>query len=132
MDFFLNDPDVTRLPPEEVRLCDVQITTAANGRQVKIHLELTPFLKRPNLEVTIASTSGNKVAHTNILETMFPKLEFTMHLREAEPGGEYTLEITVYYQKMPEPTDIPMEVPLPEPMIVDHKVSKFVLPQAGT
>ena len=132
MDIFFRDPNVIRLPPEEVRLLEMQVTPQQNGRQVKILLELTPFIKRPNVEVTITAASGKEVAHTSILEAMLPKMEFTMHLRTFEPGGEYTLESTVYYQRLPEPSDTPKDVPLPEPMIVDCKKTMFILPQAGT
>jgi hypothetical protein len=128
MDIFLQDPNIVRLPPEEVRLVEVQVTPQANGRQVKIYIELTPFKKRPNLEVNIVSASGRVAARSSILESMLPKMEFTMHLRQPEPGSEYTLEITVYYQKLPEPSDEPIEMPLPEPMVVDRRSTSFVLP----
>ena len=130
--FFLQDPNIIRLPPEEVRLTEVQVSPQVNGKQVKIHLELTPFIKRPNIEVTITSDTGKVAGHTNILETMLHQLEFTMHLRQVEPGGEYTMEISVYYQKLPEPSDTPMDVPLPEPLIVDRNTITFRLTQDET
>jgi hypothetical protein len=132
MDIFFRDPNEIQLAPEEVRLNKVHVTPQSNGRQVRIYLELTPFIKRPNVEVTITAESGKEVAHTSILETMLPKLEFTMHLRGPEPGKKYNLETTVYYQRMPEPSDIPMDVPLPEPMIVDNHKATFILPPLET
>ena len=132
MSIFLQDPDEIRLPPEEVRLCDLQVTPQSNGRQVKLYLELTPFMKRPNVEVTITSTSGRIVAHSSILEIMLRKLEFTMHLRQPEPGSEYTIESVVYYQTLPEPSDTPMDVPLPQPMVVDCHTTTFFLPCLST
>jgi hypothetical protein len=127
MDIFFNDPDIVRLPPEDVRLLDVQITPQPESSRVKIHLELTPFQKRPNLGVIITSSTGNEAAHTTILETMLTKLELTIHLRSPEPGSEYTLEITVYYQKLPQPSEEEIEIQLPEPMIVDRRKSTFIL-----
>ena len=132
MDIFFRDPNEIRLAPEEVRLNKVQITPQVNGSQVKIYLELTPFMKRPNVEVTITAGSGKEVAHTSILEIMLPKLEFTMHLREPEPGKEYNFETKVYYQRMPEPSDVPMDMPLPEPKIVDRHIATFILPPLDT
>lgn len=132
MDIFFRDPNEIRLPPEEVRLGKVQVTPQPNGGRVKIYLELTPFIKRPNISVIIASASGKEVAHTNILETMLPKLEFTMHLREPGPGSEYSIETTVYYQRLPEPSDVPMDVQLPDPLIVDHSKTTFILPHLET
>jgi hypothetical protein len=132
MDFFLQDPNEVRLPPEEVRLLEVKVTPQPGSPRVKIYLELTPFKKRPNLEVTIYASSGKKAAHSSILETMLPKLEFTLHLRQVEPGSEYTIESVVYYQKLPEPSDEPVDVPLPEPMVVDRRKTTFVLPVENT
>ena len=132
MNIFLQDPDEIRLPPEDVRLVAVQVTPQPNSRRVKIFLELTPFMKRPNVEVTITDADGKAAAHSSILETMLRKLEFTMHLREPIPGGEYTIESTVYYQKLPEPSDTPVDIALPEPMIVDQRTEKFILPLENT
>lgn len=127
MDLFFNDPNVVRMPPEEVRLRDVQITPQPESGRVKIHLELTPFQKRPNISVSITSSTGKEAARTTILETMLTKLELTIHLREPEPGSEYSVETSVYYQKLPQPSEEGVEIQLPEPMIVDRQKTTFIL-----
>jgi hypothetical protein len=127
MDIFFQDQDETRLPPEQVRLIQNQITPLDGSGRVKVFLELTPFIKRPNIEITISNGSGKVIAHTSIVETMLRKLEITMHLRECVPGNEYSVETTVYYQKLPEPGNIPEVVALPDPMIVDHRTTMFIL-----
>jgi hypothetical protein len=127
MDIFFNDPNVVRLPPEKVRLRDVQIIPQVGSGRVKIHLELTPFQKRPDISVRITSVAGKEAARTTILETMLTKLELTIHLREPEPGGEYMVETTVYYQKLPQPSEADDEIQLPEPMIVDQRKTTFIL-----
>jgi hypothetical protein len=132
MNIFFQDPTEIRLPPEEVRLREVQFIPQAHGGRVKIHLELTPFMKRPNVNVTITDAAGKEVAHTSILETMLPKLEFTMHLREPIQGSQYSVETRVYYQHMPELSEIPVDIPLPDPMIVDCHKATFILPQLET
>jgi hypothetical protein len=132
MDIFFQDPNEIRLPPEEVRLRELQVTPEPNGNRVKIYLELSPFQKRPNVEVTITAESGKEVAHTNILENMLHKMEFTMHLRGPVTGGSYRVETLVYYQRLPEPSETPVEVPLPEPMIVDRHETTFILPLLDT
>jgi hypothetical protein len=132
MNIFFQDPNETRVPPDQVRLQEVKITPQANGGRVKIYLELTPFMKRPNINVTITDASGEEVAHTSILETMLPKMEFTMHLRQPKQGSEYSVDTCVYYQRMPEPSETPVDIQLPDPMVVDcHKVT-FVLLQMET
>ena len=128
MDIFFQDTDEVRLPPEQVRILDCRITPLLEGRRVKIFLELTPFMKRPNIEITITNSSGQILAHSSILEIMLRKLEFIMHLRESEPGSENKLEALVYYQKLPEPSDTQIDLPLPDPMIVDRHTAKFIFP----
>jgi hypothetical protein len=130
MDIFFQDPNDVRLRPEEVRLREVQAMPLLDGNRVKVFVELTPFIKRPNLEITITTASGKEVAHASILETMLRKVEVIMHLRGTEPGSEYTLESTVYYQSLPEPSDNPMDLALPDPMIVDRQKVIFLLPQS--
>lgn len=132
MNIFLQDPNEIRLPPEEVRLLKVQVTPQPNKKRVKVHLELTPFMKRPNIEVSIRSGDGREVGHTSILEIMLHKLEFTIHLRQAEASDELVLETTVYYQKLPEPSEAPGEISLPDPMIVDTNKTSFRMDAAET
>ena len=132
MDIFFQDPNETRLPPEEVRLRTVRITPQPGGERVKIYLELTPFMKRPNLNVIIRDASGEECAHTSILETMLPKMEFTLHLRNPRGGSEYSVETVLYYQQMPAPSETPVELPLPEPQIVDRHKATFLLPKLET
>jgi hypothetical protein len=132
MNIFLQDPNEIRVPPEEVRLREVKITPQPNGGRVKIYLELTPFMKRPNVNVTITDAIGKEVAHASILETMLPKMEFTMHLRQPEPGVEYSVVLKVYYQRIPEPTETSVDNHLPDPMIVDTHKATFILPASET
>jgi len=132
MDFFLQPPDEHRLPPEEVRLRGLRIIPHSHGNKVKVNLELHPFKKRPNIEVTIFDASGKEVAHTNILEAMQPKMEFIMHIRAPVPGSQYRVETCVYYQQLPGPSETQAEVPIPEPMIVDRGEVIFVLPLLDT
>ncbi len=132
MDIFFQDPNIIRVPPEEVRLLEVKVSPQANGGRVKIFIELTPFMKRPNIRVSITDKAGKEVAHTSILETMLPKMEFTMHLRQPEQGSEYSVDTWVYYQHMPEPSESTEEIPLPDALIVDRHKATFLLPLVET
>jgi hypothetical protein len=127
MELFFNDPNVVKLPPEEVRLREVRIIPLAGGGRVKIHLELTPFQKRPDISVTITSASGKEAARTTILETMLTRLELTMHLHEPDAGNEYAVETVVFYQKLPLPSETGDDIELPEPLIVDRVKTTFTL-----
>jgi len=128
MDFFVQEPGEPRLPPHEVRLRKLQITPLENGNRVKIYLELSPFQKRPNVEATIFTASGKRVAYCNILDASTHKMEFTMHMRPAIPGCDYRFEARVYYQKLPERGAVGVDVPIPEPMVTDRREVTFTLP----
>ena len=132
MDFFLPEPSEARLPPHEVCLRKLQITPLENGSRVKIYLELSPFQTRPNVEATIFTATGKRVAYCNILEASTYKMEFTMHLRPATPGCDYRFEACVYYQKLPEPGEIGVDVPIPDPLVVDRREVTFTLPLQTT
>jgi len=125
---FFNDPKEVRLPPEEVRLRNVQVIAHPQGDRLRVRVELSPFLERPNIRVSITDQAGKAIAQTDILETMQSNLEFTMHLRGAEMRREYTVEAQVYYQKIPVPSEIPMDIHLPDPMVVDLRKVTFTLP----
>ena len=43
----------------------------------------------PDVTLSILDQSGNEIATTYIVEHKEPKLDFTLHLREAEPGAIY-------------------------------------------
>ena len=131
MDIFFQDPNIVRVPPEEVRLLDVKITPQPKVGRVKIFIELTPFMKRPNVNVSITNKAGKEIAQTSILETMLPNWNSPCTLRDAEQGAEYSVDTWVYYQRMPEPSEIAVEIPLPDPMIVDRSRMTFMLPACG-
>jgi hypothetical protein len=129
MNPFFQDPNEIRLPPEQVRLVDMQVFPISQTGRVKINLKLTPFQKKPCLDVTITAADGKEAAHTSILEAMLPELEFTMHLRQLHPGSEYAVDAIVYYQKLPDATDAPIDLPLPEAQVVDRRSISFILPE---
>jgi hypothetical protein len=100
MEFFLNDPDIERLPPEATRLLDLRADPYPDGRRLRVGLELTPFLKRPEIELTLTDSSGQTCATATIIEPMGWKLDLTLHIRalsEATAGSavEGTYELTV-------------------------------------
>jgi hypothetical protein len=42
------------------------------------------------------------------------------------------VETKVYYQNLPEPTNEPVELVLPEPVVVDQQVTAFLFPKPET
>jgi hypothetical protein len=99
MDIFLQDPSDIPLPPDEVRIRKFQAEPWADQRRVRVLLEVTPFQKRPNAEIKIYYPDGEEAALLTIVETVVPRMEFTVHLRGPSTEGEYTGRAIVYYTK---------------------------------
>jgi len=109
MDIFFQDPTAIPLPPKEVRIKSLQAEPWQDNRRVGVILEVTPFQKRPNGEVNISNPLGEEVASVSIIESIVPRMEFTMHLRGENPAGEYRLSATLYYLLEAEGQENPIE-----------------------
>jgi hypothetical protein len=129
MDIFFHDPDDVPLPPGEVRIRAFTATPYPDGRRVKVYLEVSPFQKKPSGEITILAAGETVVATANIIETVTRRMELTMHLRLAEPGGSYTARAELYYDEpLPEKTNGSDQVyQLPARIPVDSAVSVFTV-----
>jgi hypothetical protein len=88
------------LPPAEVRFEELRVEPWPDGRRVKVHVSLTPFQQKPDLEATIFDEAGNEVSHASIIETAVMRFVFTMHIRTQEVAGTYTLSAKVSYQDL--------------------------------
>ena len=124
MDIFFQDPTEVPLPPQDVRIQELRVEPWADGRRVRVHLLLTPFQKRPSLEVVIHNSTEDPVAQVSIIETMTRKLEFIMHLREEEPAGAYTARAVLYYEPAVDEKTVELEQK-PEPVVVDRAEASF-------
>ena len=78
---------------------------------------MTPFQKRPYIEVTLTNANGDEIASTSIVEPLSWKLEFTLHLR-GEVHNPYTLNARLYYPDGPacEPFSYSFDVEPPQPV----------------
>jgi hypothetical protein len=97
MDIFFQDPSDIPLPPDEVRIRNFHAEPWPDQRRVRVSLEVTPFQKRPSGEIKVFDPDGEEAALLTIVETVVPKMEFTVHLRGSTDSGEYTAKATVYY-----------------------------------
>ena len=82
MEFFFADPQVERLPPAETRLLDLRAEPDPSGKRFRVTLELTPFLLRPYLELSLTDSTGHEVSSASIVEPVGWKLELTLHIRK--------------------------------------------------
>lgn len=96
MDFFLPEDNLTRAVPEETRITSFTAEPYPDGHRLRVNLEITPFQKRPYIEVTLTNAQGEEIASTSIVEPLSWKLEFTMHVR-GELQNPYTLNARLYY-----------------------------------
>ena len=81
MEFFLLDPQVACLPPEETRILDLHAEPYPDGKRVQVNLELMPFLHRPEIELTLTDPTGQTCTSASVIETTGRKLELTLRIR---------------------------------------------------
>ncbi len=100
MDFFFPEDNLTRNVPEETRITSLSAKPYPDGYRLHVNIEMTPFQKRPHLEILLSDAANEEVASTTIVEPMSWKLELTMHIR-GELHNPYKLEATLYYPDGP-------------------------------
>lgn len=118
MDFFFPEDNLARAVPEETKILSLTTETYPDGRRLRVNIEVTPFQKRPYIEIMLTDKDENEIASTNIVEPMSWKLELTMHVR-GEINNPYTLSAKLYFPDGPsqEPVTFSFDVepPLPAP-----------------
>ena len=115
MDFFFAEDNLNRMTPEETHITSLTAQPYPDGYRLHVNIEITPFQKRPHIEVTLKDCDGEEVASSSIVEPLGWKLEFTMHIR-GELKNPYTLDAKLYYPEGPsdEPKTFTFDV-LPPP-----------------
>jgi hypothetical protein len=97
MDIFFNDPSDVPLPPDQIEVRELTGQPNQDGSRVLVRFEITPFQDRPNIEITLTNQAGEKVAGFSVVEAIENKMDFTLHVREPQPKGNYTLSMQVIY-----------------------------------
>lgn len=110
-----NQPSENALPPEQARILNIRAEPWPDqpGR-VRIYLEITPLQQRPNIEVTINDPNGNPVSNIHIIEILETMMTFTMHLKDEQTPGSFSLIASLAY---------------PDIGVVDEKKVTFQIPQ---
>jgi hypothetical protein len=96
-EIFFTNSDQIPLPPNEVRVRNLSATPRRDGQRIDVKMALTPFQKRPNVELRILNALGEEVAALSVVEAIDAEMDFTMHLRNRETAGHYSLEMRVFY-----------------------------------
>ena len=116
MDFFFPEDNLQRMTPEETRITSLSAEPYPDGYRLRVNIEVTPFQKRPYIEVMLNDADGEEVASSSIVEPLSWKLEFTMHIR-GELNNPYTVEAKLFYPDGPttEPQKFSFDVKPPAP-----------------
>ncbi len=128
---FFEPGDVPQ-PPDKVKIELLEAEPHSEGWRVKINIHVTPFQQRPNLEINLLKQmvdgSANSVANFSIIETMHPRMEFTMHIRGVDdPYGDYQLQTMLFYRDQPDPD----AAESPPPQIKDTRELNFSITEEG-
>ncbi|HEU4744475.1 MAG TPA: hypothetical protein VFS61_04525 [Anaerolineales bacterium] len=100
MDFFLPEDNLQRAVPEETRITSLTAQPYPDGYRLRVNIEMTPFQKRPHLEVVLNDADNQEIASSSIIEPLGWKIEFTMHIR-GELNNPYTLQARLFYPDGP-------------------------------
>ena len=95
------------MTPEETQITGLSAEPYPDGYRVRVNVQVTPFQKRPHIEVTLKDADGDEIGSTTIVEPMSWKLEFTMHIR-GELNNPYTLDV-----KPPQPDSLTTKDTIP-------------------
>ena len=100
MDFFLPEDHLQRAVPEETRITSLTAEPYPDGYRLRVNIEMTPFQKRPHLEVVLNDADNEEIASSSIIEPLGWKIEFTMHIR-GELNNPYTVQARLFYPDGP-------------------------------
>ena len=116
MDLFFPEDHLNRMTPEETHIASLTAEIYPDGYRLRVNIEVTPFQKRPHIEVVLKDANHDEIASTSIIEPMSWKMEFTMHIR-GELNNPYTLEAKLFYPDGPAdgPRSFTFEVKPPQP-----------------
>lgn len=103
MDFFFpelsENGDNLPLSPEEMRFLEFRADPVLDNDplRARVYVEVTPFQKRPFIEVVLTGEQGQEIATANVIEPLQRKNVFTMHIRDAQQTGTFFLRARLYY-----------------------------------
>jgi hypothetical protein len=112
MDIFFADPSEVPLPPAEVRIRTLSVEPWPDGKRLRVTLEVDPFQKRPNVDLTLFDNQGRELSSAFIIESMTRKMELVMHLR-LPASGPCTLQAVLYFASLPDPAPRDVSLGLP-------------------
>ena len=128
MDINFSHLDGIPLPPDEVRIHLLRVDPLPNGRLVRVYLEVDPFQKRPNADLTISDNEGREVASTSIIESIDRNIEIRMHVPGAVREVEYSLKAILFYAEFESESNSETVIKPFERRVVDTAETLFTIP----
>jgi hypothetical protein len=93
-------PPTDGVKPQEVRFTEFRAEPWHEGNKIRVHAQITPFVKPPDLEVIISDLNGNELSTVNIIENIDFQLVFTMHIRNPSDIQKYNLVGKIIYEDL--------------------------------
>jgi hypothetical protein len=121
MDIFFNDPNDVPLPPDQIEIRELSAKPNQEGSRVLVKFEISPFQQRPNIEISVSNQAEKEVASLRVVEAIENRMDFTLHMRETQPRGSYTLSMQVFYTDL-STLDEPEGPPIKETLAKSQKV----------
>lgn len=128
-DISLTDPDNIPRPPGEVEILNFHAQPYEDGKRVLISLTFTPFQENPSADVRVFDQDDNQVANVNIIETIDPETEITIHLRQQEPQGQYRVTAEAFYLEHELPEEETKTVKKPQKTMIGRTETTFDIPK---
>jgi len=127
VDINFSDLDGIPLPPDEVHIRALRVDPLPDGRLVRVYLEVDPFQKRPNADLTISDNEGREVVSTSIIESIDRNIEIRMHVRGAVREREYSLKAILFYAEIEEKSTSEAEIKPFKRTVVDTAETSFTI-----
>ena len=115
MEFFFPEDNLERTSPEDTKILSLSAEPYEDGRRVRVNIGMSPFEKRPHLEVKLTDSNGDEISTASFVEPMAWKLEFTLHLRTEPAPGPLDLTTWLFYPDGPEAAPVTVRFELLQP-----------------
>jgi len=100
MELPLVDPTEPPRSPEQTRLREVQVEPYPDGSRLRLHVQLTPFERRPDVDITVFNEEGEEIASTIVVQAFLPVLSLTMHLPPGAGSRECSARLLLRYPEL--------------------------------
>lgn len=121
---FYEEEEIPR-PRAEMRIERLEALPYPDGRRVKVHVLVLPFSERPNLDILLLDPQARLLTTLSVIEAIDRKMDFTLHLRQVDPGPGYVVRVVLFYPPALQERDAHPETP---DEVVDTREALFDVP----